>query len=60
VFADAKVSGADTKLKRQIWPMYVDPHEIGSEFVPWVAEVPAEAAVAAAGAAGSTSSRSRL
>jgi len=40
--------------------MHVDPHEIGSEFVPWVAEVPAEAAVAAAGAAGSTSSRSRL
>ena len=58
MLADANVSGADTKLKRQIWPMHVDPHEIGSEFVPWVAEVPAEAAVAAAGAAGS--SRSRL
>ena len=27
--------------------MHVDPHEIGSEFVPWVAEVPAEATRAA-------------
>ena len=58
MLADPEAQTADTKLKRQIWPMHVDPHEIGSEYVPWVAEVPAEAPVAAAGAAGS--SRSRL
>ena len=50
-----------TKLERQIWPMFVDPHGIGSEYVPWVGEEPGEEeeeeeeeekAVAAVGAAG--------
>ena len=29
-----------TKLTRKMWPMVQDPHNIGSEYVPWVGEEP--------------------